>query len=103
MKRLPNVCSFLDYTISFKYLKQKKLFGASTEVSGQIKGQMTLFGTAQELTRQLFEEQEKLTIRNYTRTARKPGVRKEMLAGLPKIVEEYEIPAEDECSRCGEC
>jgi len=28
-------------------------------------------------------------------------VRKEMLAGLPKIVEEYEIPAEDECSRCG--
>jgi len=64
---------------------------------------MTLFGTAQELTRQLFEEQEKLTIRNYTRTARKPGVRKEMLAGLPKIVEEYDIPAEDECSRCGEC
>jgi len=80
---------------------QKKLFGASTEISGQIKGQMTLFGTAQELARQLFEEQEKITIRNYTRTARKPGVRKEMLAGLPKIVEEYEIPAEDECSRCG--
>lgn len=24
-----------------------------------------------------------------------------MLVGLPKIVEEYEIPAEDECSRCG--
>jgi len=35
---------------------QKKLFGASTEISGQIKGQMTLFGTAQELARQLFEE-----------------------------------------------
>ena len=36
-----------------------------------------------------------------TRTPRQPGVRKEMLAGLPQEVEEYVIPPEEKCSVCG--
>lgn len=44
---------------------------------------------------------EKITVKPYTRVSRKPGVRQEMLAGLPQDVEEYVIPADETCSVCG--
>lgn len=82
---------------------RKKLFGPSTECTKQVEGQLSLpiFETSQELARELAEEQKKITVKPHTRVARQPGVREEMLAGLPKEIEEYVIPAEETCSVCG--
>lgn len=80
---------------------RKKLFGPSTECSKQTEGQLSLFETAQALAIGLADEQKKVTVKPHTRVARKPGVREEMLAGLPKEIEEYIIPAEEACSVCG--
>ena len=79
---------------------RKKLFGPSTEVSVQTEGQMSLFESVQELAKDLGLEQKKITVRPYTRTARQPGVRAEMLAGLPQEIEEYIIPTDEKCSVC---
>lgn len=62
---------------------------------------MELHPETEQLAKQLFEEQEKITVRSHKRTPRQPGVRKKMLASLPKIVEEYIIPPEETCSVCG--
>ncbi|HEY9063239.1 MAG TPA: IS66 family transposase [Pseudobacteroides sp.] len=51
--------------------------------------------------RELFKEQKKITVPSYKRTARQPGVRAEMLANIPKEVEEYIIPPEENCFECG--
>ncbi len=80
---------------------KKKLFGPSTEASGQIKGQMCLFETTQELAKQLFKDQQKITVSTHKRTPRQAGVRQEMLAFLPKEIEEYVIPSDESCSVCG--
>ena len=82
---------------------RKKLFGPSTECTKQVEGQLSLdlFETAQELAKELAEGQKKITVKPYTRVARQPGVREEMLAGLPKEIEEYVIPADETCSVCG--
>lgn len=79
---------------------RKKLFGPSTEVT-QTDGQLSLFESVQELAERLNLSKEKITVKPYTRTARKPGVRKEMLAGFPQEVEKYVLPAEEKCSVCG--
>ena len=80
---------------------RKKLFGPSTEATKQIEGQLFLFEEAQRLAEELGVEQKKITVSPYTRTPRKPGVRAEMLAGLPKDIEEYTIPEGETCSKCG--
>lgn len=80
---------------------RKKLFGSSSECSGQVDGQMNLFETAQELAKELWGEQKKITVPGYTRTARQPGIREEMLAGIPKEIGEYIINPEETCSQCG--
>ncbi len=80
---------------------RKKLFGPSSEVIRQVEGQMNLFETTLELAKELFKEQKKITVPSYTRTARQPGVRAEMLAGLPKEIEEFIINPEETCSVCG--
>ena len=82
---------------------RKKLFGPSTECTKQVEGQLSLslFETSQELAKELAEEQKKITVKSHTRVARQPGVREEMLAGLPKEIEEYVIPADETCSVCG--
>jgi transposase len=80
---------------------KKKLFGASTEVSKQIAGQLNLFQTTEELAKEIFQEQKKITVPSHKRAARKPGVRAEMLAVLPKEIEEYIINPEESCSLCG--
>ena len=79
---------------------RKKIFGPSTEVT-QVDGQLSLFENVQELAEQLNLSKEKITVKPYTRTPRQPGIRKEMLAGLPQEVVEYEVPAEETCSVCG--
>lgn len=79
---------------------RKKLFGPSTEIT-QVDGQLSLFESVQELAEQLNLSKEKIAVNSYTRTPRQPGVRKEMLAGLPQEVEEYVIPPEEKCSVCG--
>ena len=55
----------------------------------------------QELASNLFKEQEKITVKSYKKSPRKPGVRKEMLAGLSKDIEEYVINPEETCPKCG--
>ena len=80
---------------------RKKLFAPSTEEMKQIEGQLFLFEEAQKLAEELGIEQKKITVKPYTRTPRKPGVRAEMLAGLPKDIEEYVIPEGETCSKCG--
>lgn len=80
---------------------RKKLYGPSTEVTGQVEGQFSFFETVQELAQQLEVSKEKIEVRPHTRTPRQPGVRKEMLAGLPQEVDEYVIPAGETCSVCG--
>ena len=64
-------------------------------------GQLSLFESVQELAEQLNLSKEKITVKPYTRTSRQPGVRQEMLAGLPQEVEEYVLPADEKCSVCG--
>ncbi len=80
---------------------RQKLFGKSTEVTEQIPGQMNLFSTTQDLAKELFHEQKKITVPAHQRTKRQPGVRAEMLASLPKDVDEYIINPEETCSACG--
>ena len=70
---------------------RKKLFGPSTEMRKQTEGQLSLFDTAQGIAKELGVEQKKVTVRPYERKNRQPGIRAEMLAGLPTEIEEYEI------------
>lgn len=90
----------IDNMIQALLHARKKLFGPSTEVT-KTDGQLSLFESVQELAEQLNLSKEKITVKPYTRTARKPGVRKEMLAGFPQEVEKYVLPAEEKCSVCG--
>ena len=57
--------------------------------------------SVQDLAKELKISREKITVPAHKRTPRQPGIRKEMLAGLPIHVEEYTIPAEDTCHVCG--
>lgn len=61
---------------------------------------MSLFETNQELAAELGKEQKKITVPSYTRTPRQPGVREEMLADLPKEIEEYTTSSDEVCSKC---
>ena len=80
---------------------RKKLFGPSTETSKKLDGQLSLFESTEALAKELFSEQQKITVPSHTRKARQPGVRQEMLAGLPKEIEEYIIPPDESCFKCG--
>ena len=80
---------------------RKKLFGPSTEVTGQMEGQMSLFDSVQKLAEELELAQKKIAVKPHTRVPRQPGVRAEMLAGLPQEIDEYVIPADETCSVCG--
>ena len=75
--------------------------GASTEVNKQVEVQLSLFETVQELAEALELSKKNITVSSHKRVPRKPGIRKEMLAGLPVEVEEYIIPEDDVCSVCG--
>ena len=91
----------IDNMIQALLHARKKIFGPSTEVSRQVDGQLSLFESVQELAEQLNLSKSKITVKPYKRTARQPGVRAEMLAGLPEEIEEYIIPPEEKCSICG--
>lgn len=80
---------------------RKKMFGASTEAGTQMEGQLCLFEDVEELAQKLLEDQGQITVKEYKRTPRKPGVRAGMLSGLPKEIEEYIINPEETCSECG--
>lgn len=80
---------------------RKKIFGTSTEASTQMAGQLNLFETTQDLAKELFQEQKKITVAAHPRTVRQPGVRTEMLASIPKEIEEYVINPDEVCSVCG--
>ena len=79
---------------------RKKMFGKSSEVSTGYE-QLCLFEETTELAKALLKEQETIVVKEHKRAPRKPGIRKEMLAGLPKEIEEYIIDAEEKCSVCG--
>ena len=79
---------------------RKKMFGKSSEVSTGYE-QLCLFEETTELAKALLKEQETIVVKEHKRTPRKPGIRKEMLAGLPKEIEENIIDAEEKCSVCG--
>lgn len=80
---------------------RQKMFGKSTEVTVHFPGQMNLFSTTQDLAKELFQEQKKITVPAHQRNTRQPGVRAEVLASLPKDVDEYIINPEEVCSTCG--
>jgi transposase len=90
----------IDNMIQALLHARKKIFGSSSEKT-QIDGQMNLFDSVQELASELFKEQEKITVKSCKKSPRKPGVRKEMLAGLSKDIEEYVINPEEICPKCG--
>lgn len=73
----------IDNMIQALLHARKKIFGASSEKS-QLDGQLNLFESVQEPAEELFKEQKKITVKSYERSPRKPGVREEMLAGIPK-------------------
>ena len=79
---------------------RKKMFGRSSEVSTGYE-QLCLFEENTELAKALLKEQEAIVVKEHKKTPRKPGVRKEMLADLPKEIEEYIINPEEKCSVCG--
>ena len=79
---------------------RKKMFGRSSEVSTGYE-QLCLFEETTELAKALLKDQENIVVKEHKRTPRKPGIRKEMLAGLPKEIEEYVIDAEEKYSVCG--
>lgn len=80
---------------------RKKLFGVSSEATASMPGQQSLFETTKALAKELLAEQKKLTIAPYTRKARQPGVRAEMLDLLTKEIEEYIVSSEENCAVCG--
>lgn len=47
------------------------------------------------------QQQKKITVKAHKKTPRKSGIREEMLSGLKKEVEEYLIPGEEVCPKCG--
>ena len=79
---------------------RKKMFGRSSEVSTGCE-QLCLFEETAELAEALLKEQESIVVREHKKTPRKPGIRKEMLAALPKEIEEYVIDEKETCSVCG--
>lgn len=91
----------VDNMIQAPLHARKKMFGLSTEAKGQIEGQLSLFESVQALAKGLGLEQKKITVKPYTRTPRQPGVRAEMLAGIPQEIEEYILPPDDRCRVCG--
>ena len=80
---------------------RKKIFGASSEATAPIQGQQNLFGTTQELAKELLTQQKEITVGSHKRKPRQPGVRAEMLDLLPKDIEEYIVNPEETCSVCG--
>lgn len=80
---------------------QKKMFGPSTEATPDTPGQLHLFETTEELAGQLSVEKKKITVESHARTTRQPGVRAEMLAGIPHDIDEYVINPEETCGLCG--
>lgn len=78
----------------------KKWFGSSSEKTNGLE-QLSLFDTPEKLAEALLEEQKKITVGPHKRTPRKTGVRAEMLAGLPKDIDEYIIPSDEHCHKCG--
>lgn len=78
----------------------KKIFGPSTETSKHIEGQLDIFKIDEELAKVLIEEEKKITVPGHKRTPRKPGVKAQMLEGLPKEVIEYLIDEDETCDRC---
>lgn len=91
----------IDNMIQALLHARKKIFGPSTEVSRQVDGQLSLFESVQELAEQLELSKSKIAVQSYKRTPRQPGIRAEMLAGLPEEIEEYIIPPEEKCGICG--
>lgn len=90
----------IDNMIQALLHARKKIFGSSSEKS-QMEGQMNLFDSVQELANELFKEQRKITVKTHEKSPRKLGVREEMLAGLPKEIEEYVLNPEEDCPKCG--
>lgn len=66
------------------------MFGRLSEVSAGYE-QLCLFEENTELAKALLKEQEAIVVKEHKKTPRKLGVRKEMLADLPKEIEEYII------------
>ena len=51
--------------------------------------------------KQLNLSKTKIAVKPHERKPRQPGIRQEMLAGLPEEIEEYVIPTDETCGICG--
>lgn len=80
---------------------RKKIFGPSSEVTQNINGQMSLFPEEQKIVEELLKQTKKITIPSHNRVVRQPGVREEMLAGIPVEVVRLEIDKTENCNQCG--
>ena len=101
MKSLPNKISGLKIWCRRFCRPERNCLVPPLKHRKNLNGQLSLFETTQELAKALFGEQQKITVPSHTRKARQPGVRQEMLAGLPKEIEEYIIGPDDSCFKCG--
>ncbi len=91
----------VDVLVQALLQARKKNFGRSSEVTPTIDGQLHLFETDNELIKELAKKEKEISVKPYTRTPRKAGVRAEMLASLPHEVEICTIAADDSCTLCG--
>ena len=80
---------------------RKKIFGPSSEVTKNIDGQMSLFPDEQKIVEELVKQKKSITIPSHNRVVRQPGVREEMLAGIPVEVVRLEIDQAELCNQCG--
>lgn len=80
---------------------RKKIFGPSSEVTKEIDGQISLFPEEQKIIEELLKQKKKITIPTHNRVVRQPGVREEMLAGIPVEVVRLEIDEKEICNQCG--
>jgi len=78
----------------------KVKFGRSSEVTPEDTKQICLLENEDELFDQLDKEEEKITIKQYTRNKKKPGIRQEILRNLEREVVEFEIDADETCPNC---
>jgi transposase len=90
----------IDNMIQALLQGKRKLFGASSEKT-PMDSQTSLFETLEDLASQLLDDQKKITVKSHSKKPRQPGIRAEMLAGLNKEIEEYELPLEESCPKCG--
>ena len=78
----------------------KVKFGRSSEATPEDAKQLSLLGNDEELSDKLDKEEQRITIKQHTRSKKKPGIRQEILRNLDREVVEFEIDSNETCPNC---